>query len=235
MDGLESGIFELSEQSKVLAGFVYLLIVIVEVVVAPIPGAILYAPGGAIFGTFWGGSLALAGNVLGAGIACAITRAISKRATKNTESREEDHTETSRINTKSEDKPPCISSHETSRTKTKSEDKTGWFRSLLNSQAFGKLKNSIDKHGGWLIFFVRLNPLTSSDIISYAAGFCTIPIWRVMLATFFGMLPLCFVQAWASKSLLEAFPNLLIPLIVACGLYLLIAIYLIRRANNSSS
>ena len=222
MDGLESGIFELSEQSKVLAGFVYLLIVIVEVVVAPIPGAILYAPGGAIFGTFWGGSIALAGNVLGAGIACAITRAISKRATKNTESTAEEHV-------------PCSSSDEKSGIEPKSENKTGWFQSLLNSEAFGKLKNSVDKYGGWLIFFVRLNPLTSSDIISYAAGFCTIPIWRVMLATFFGMMPLCFVQAWASKSLLEAFPNLLIPLVVVCVLYLILAIYLIRRAKKSSA
>ena len=38
-----------------LAPIVYVLVVIVEVVVAPIPGALLYAPGGAIFGGFLGG------------------------------------------------------------------------------------------------------------------------------------------------------------------------------------
>jgi uncharacterized membrane protein YdjX (TVP38/TMEM64 family) len=200
MSGLESDIFQLSEQSRLLAGFVYLLLVIVEVVVAPIPGAILYAPGGAIFGTFWGGSLALAGNVLGAGIACSITRAISRRVPTKTES-------------------------------VDGPERQGWFHAVLNSAAFAKLQLAISKHGGWLIFFVRLNPLTSSDVISYAAGFASIPIWRVMLATLFGMAPLCFAQAWASKSLLEAFPNLLWPLVVAGALYIVVVVWLIRKTG----
>ncbi|MDA0810188.1 MAG: hypothetical protein O3B68_19510, partial [Planctomycetota bacterium] len=59
-----------------LAPVVYVAFVTVEVVVAPIPGLMLYAPGGVIFGGFTGGLLALVGNVLGAGIACGITRTI---------------------------------------------------------------------------------------------------------------------------------------------------------------
>ena len=53
---------------------VYVLLVIVEVLVAPIPGTLLYAPGGAIFGGLLGGSLSLAGNVIGAGLAAGIAR-----------------------------------------------------------------------------------------------------------------------------------------------------------------
>ena len=55
----------------------------VEVVVAPIPGTMLYAPGGVIFGGFLGGLLSLAGNVIGAGIACRLMRAfLGDRAEK---------------------------------------------------------------------------------------------------------------------------------------------------------
>ena len=36
---------------------VYVLFVIVEVVIAPIPGLMLYAPGGIVFGPLYGGSL----------------------------------------------------------------------------------------------------------------------------------------------------------------------------------
>ena len=50
----------------VAAPVAYLGFVTLEVVVAPIPGTMLYAPGGVIFGGFWGGLLALSGNVLGA-------------------------------------------------------------------------------------------------------------------------------------------------------------------------
>src|SRR3954470_969905 len=48
----------------VAAPLAYLGFVVLEVVVAPIPGTMLYAPGGVIFGGFWGGTLSLLGNVI---------------------------------------------------------------------------------------------------------------------------------------------------------------------------
>ena len=49
----------------------YIGFVVAEVVIAPIPGLMLYAPGGLIFGPWYGGLLALVGNVIGSGLACA--------------------------------------------------------------------------------------------------------------------------------------------------------------------
>jgi hypothetical protein len=45
----------------IIAPLVYVGIVTIEVVVAPIPGLMLYAPGGVIFGGFLGGLLSLLG------------------------------------------------------------------------------------------------------------------------------------------------------------------------------
>ena len=56
------------------APLLYLLLVIIEVVVAPIPGTLLYLPGGMLFGGFWGGTLSLLGNTIGAGVACQLIR-----------------------------------------------------------------------------------------------------------------------------------------------------------------
>src|SRR5215216_4641867 len=56
------------------APLAYLLFVTIEVIVAPIPGTMLYAPGGIIFGGFQGGILSLAGNVIGAAVACQLVR-----------------------------------------------------------------------------------------------------------------------------------------------------------------
>ncbi|MDA1231179.1 MAG: hypothetical protein O2856_10430, partial [Planctomycetota bacterium] len=61
-------------QAGVWAPLVYILFVTIEVIVAPIPGLLLYAPGGLIFGPWLGGLLALTGNVLGSGISCGLTR-----------------------------------------------------------------------------------------------------------------------------------------------------------------
>jgi len=62
-----------------LAPAAYVAAVIVEVLVAPIPGTLLYAPAGAIFGGGWGGTLSLVGNVAGATMAGAIGRYFGAR------------------------------------------------------------------------------------------------------------------------------------------------------------
>lgn len=166
-----------------VAPFVYFAMVTIEVVIAPIPGLMLYAPGGAIFGPFIGGILSLAGNVVGAGIACLLARSLRPR----------------------------------------------WMDDLLSSEKAMDLQSRLEQHGGWYIFFLRLNPLTSSDLVSYAAGFTRIPLTKVMLATFAGMAPLCFAQAYLAVSLLDAFPQLIYFLTAALALYLVIAILVIRR------
>ncbi len=62
-----------------LAPVAYTFVVVVEVVVAPIPGPLLYAPAGALFGGLLGGTLSLVGNVIGATIACALGGIIGER------------------------------------------------------------------------------------------------------------------------------------------------------------
>ena len=88
---------------------------------------------------------------------------------------------------------------------------------------------------GWIIFLLRLNPLTSSDIVSYAAGFTRISIVRLMVATGVGMAPLCFLQAWLAEDLLTTFPWLLYPLILTCVAYFLLVIVVIRRMTSGHS
>ena len=161
------------ERFGVLAPLVYFVFVTVEVVVAPLPGLMLYAPGGILFGGFLGGLIALLGNVAGAGIACAVTRSFGD----------------------------------------------SWLARLLPAESLERAQKTLERRGSWLIFLLRLNPLTSSDLVSYAAGFTRIPIWKVMVATLAGMAPLCFAQAVLAESVLTAIPQLLYPLLAACAFY----------------
>ena len=138
----------------------YLLVVIVEVIVAPIPGALLYLPGGLIFGWLIGGTMSLAGNVLGAGIACQITRTIGRQRIER----------------------------------------------YLERPTLQKYLAVIEARGLWVVLLLRINPFTSSDLVSYAAGLTRIPVWKVMMGTLVGMTPLCFVQAYLSQEIFTAFP-----------------------------
>jgi uncharacterized membrane protein YdjX (TVP38/TMEM64 family) len=163
----------------VAAPLAYVGFVILEVVIAPIPGTMLYAPGGVIFGGFWGGFLSLAGNVIGAGIACQLMRVfIGKRAEE-----------------------------------------------YLERSSLARYEERITKRGAWVIFLLRVNPLTSSDLVSYAAGLTHLSVWKLMLGTLAGMAPLCFAQSYLADGLLTAFPLLIYPLVAACVVYGLIVIW----------
>lgn len=170
------------------APFIYVAFVTMEVVVAPLPGLFLYAPGGVLFGGFAGGGLALAGNTLGAGLACLLMRRFG-------------YDRLQRLLTE-------------------------------NGQA---LQQRLARHGFWVVLLLRLNPLTSSDMVSYAAGLTAMPVWQVMLATCLGMAPLCFAQSILAAELFTAFPALLLPMVAACVVYLVVVAIVFTRLSTSPS
>jgi uncharacterized membrane protein YdjX (TVP38/TMEM64 family) len=169
-----------------LAPGVYVACVMIEVLVAPIPGLMLYAPGGIIFGGFKGGLLSLVGNTLGAGISCAAVRGIGD----------------------------------------------AWMRRFFSAEKIEATQDLIERRGAWLILLLRANPLTSSDLVSYAAGLTHIPIWKVMTATAFGMAPLCFAQAYLADNLMRRYPWLFYPLLAFCGIYLIVILLVIYRIRT---
>lgn len=171
-----------------LAPLAYVLVVTVEVVVAPIPGIMLYAPGGLIFGGFWGGLLSLIGNVLGAGLAAGFMKTF------------------------------------------RGPGMARWVEGKHLEPIVERLRAS----GIWVILALRINPLTTSDLVSYAAGLAGIPIWKVMLGTLLGMAPLCWAQAYLAVELFEAAPWLIYPLIILSLVYVIVAVFVIRKALTNS-
>jgi uncharacterized membrane protein YdjX (TVP38/TMEM64 family) len=142
------------------APIVYVLVVVIEVVVAPIPGALLYAPGGAIFGGFVGGTLSLLGNVLGAALACLLGN--------------------------------LLGDHILAKQRTTPE--------------FHQYSERLRDRGVWVVLLLRANPLTSSDLVSYAAGIAGVPAWKVAIGTL-GMAPLCYMQAYFAEQIFTLIPG----------------------------
>ena len=166
----------------------YVLLTTVEVVIAPLPGILLYAPGGVIFGGFWGGLLSLTGNIVGAAIACHLSRSLRRSLALR----------------------------------------------LSHKQNLKRLQERLAHHGWWVVFLLRVNPLTSSDPVSYAAGLTPMPIWKVCLSTGLGLAPLCWLQAYAAEGLMQAYPQLLYPLLVLCGIYTAVAAGILWRTFRAA-
>lgn len=168
---------------SVLGPIAYIGLVTAEVIVAPVPGIMLYAPGGLMFGPWLGGLLAIVGNMLGSGISCLLARTVGQR----------------------------------------------WLRTMAVSETVETLQGTLEERGFWLILLMRLNPLTSTDLLSYAAGLTRIPVTHVMLATGLGMTPLCLAQSWLSDSIFHRWPSLLWPLLVAGVCYVIVVAWILVR------
>ena len=67
------------------------------------------------------------------------------------------------------------------------------------------------------------NPLTSSDLVSYAAGLVGIAPWKVFVGTLAGMAPLCYAQAYLADRLLRLLPGSAI-LVVGLGVAYSVAV-----------
>jgi uncharacterized membrane protein YdjX (TVP38/TMEM64 family) len=166
------------------APVVYVAAVTVEVLVAPIPGTLLYAPAGAIFGGFMGGTLSLIGNVSGAAIACWLAGTFGSRFGQE------------------------------------------WVKRHNESGQLTRLHARLQSRGVWIVIaLLRLNPLTSSDLVSYAAGLAGIRVRHVAAGTFLGMLPQCYLQAYLAQTLFEALPSG--PWVIVGGVLLGVAIAVI--------
>lgn len=175
------------QEAGFFAPAAYVIFVIAEVIVAPIPGLMLYAPGGLIFGPWLGGFLAIVGNTIGAGISCALVRSAG----------------------------------------------SDWLEKISANTSMENLQGQLSRRGFWMILLLRLNPLTSTDLLSYAAGLTRIPTWHVMLATGLGMAPLCFAQSWLSDGIFNRWPGLIWPLMITGLLYLAAVAAILSRMLKS--
>ena len=59
-----------------------------------------------------------------------------------------------------------------------------------------------------VVLLLRANPLTSSDLVSYAAGVAGVPPWKVAAGTLIGLAPLCYLQAVLRRAGLHVHPRL---------------------------
>jgi uncharacterized membrane protein YdjX (TVP38/TMEM64 family) len=171
----------------VFAPVVYVAAVVIEVMVAPIPGLLLYLPGGALFGGFWGGTLALAGNVIGASLATWLARAAGERVARRID--------------------------------------------MSRMRAHGE---RIRARGVLVVALLRVNPLTSSDIVSYAAGLAGVAVWRVALGTTLGMAPLCYAQSYAAEWIFQWLPGSGVVVLLLGVAYLAVVIGVVMRAAAAS-
>ncbi|MEH6836073.1 MULTISPECIES: TVP38/TMEM64 family protein [Falsihalocynthiibacter] len=88
------------------------------------------------------------------------------------------------------------------------------------------------------VFFSRLLPFVSFDVMSYAAGLSRLHLWRFLLATFAGILPASFALVFLGAEAMEGNSKWIMGVILGLGLLtsvpLLLAFFRRRTALEDS-
>ena len=77
------------------------------------------------------------------------------------------------------------------------------WRERHDHSLLARLQERLASRGAWVVFLLRVNPFTSSDLVSYAAGLAGVKPHQVALGTLAGMAPLCYAQAYLAQSIFE--------------------------------
>lgn len=100
-----------------------------------------------------------------------------------------------------------------------------WAREKIPESVMEKVEKYIKKYGSVSIFLLRVNPLTSTDLISYAAGLTKMKFGKFLFWTTIALMPSIFVQAYLGQEITQN-PLFLKLAIIAAILYVLAFIIL---------
>ena len=104
-------------------------------------------------------------------------------------------------------------------------------RGFISNSKNKKLLTKLEDGGTWSLFFLRLNPLTSFDSLSYFAGALGMKFGRFTLATLAGITPLVILGTIAGDEFLLKFKFGLELLVVFTVGYIFFSIIKYRRSK----
>ena len=177
------------ESFGIFSQIVFVTIVILEVVFAPLPPLILYIAAGILFGGFYGGILVLIGNLIGSYIDFILVRNFLGK------------------------------------------------KMYIEKNFRKKFEKYFEKYGGLSIFILRINPFTTSDLVSYLAGLTPISKTKFLIATALGLIPLIFVQTYLGSSIIKENTFLMgltifFSLVYVVIFFYILSISLIKKHSN---
>lgn len=153
----QEGLVEFILSFKQISFLIYILLIVIGIIFAPIHPFIFYVVGAIVFGPFLSWALIMIGVSIGSSIAFKLSKKYGRS---------------------------FIEKH-------------------VKEEYLSKFDKLSEKYGSISIFILRVNPLTSSDIWSYAAGMTKIKFSKFLIWTLLGLAPAIFVQTYFGKEIGE--------------------------------
>ncbi len=105
-----------------------------------------------------------------------------------------------------------------------------FFEKRVNKKTVKLFDKFSKKYGGYSIFLLRLNPFTSSDLFSYIAGLSKMKTSHFLFGTFFGLIPMVFLQTYFGELFIKKNSFLSFIIILLSIIYLVVFAYFIIKS-----
>jgi uncharacterized membrane protein YdjX (TVP38/TMEM64 family) len=169
------------------APIVFLLLQVLQVIFAPVPGQASGFAGGYVFGWQWGVTYTMIGLTLGSLIVFILSRKFGRRFVEKLNG------------------PEALKDFE--ELFLPSESKTG--------RLYEKSKQGVGSHGLLTYFMIMLLPALPDDLVCFIVGLTAIPIWQLTIATIVGRFPGMLVLSLVGDGFSKAESNAVLLVFIA--------------------
>jgi uncharacterized membrane protein YdjX (TVP38/TMEM64 family) len=106
-----------------------------------------------------------------------------------------------------------------------------YFETRINKKTLKTFNKYAHKYGAYVIFFLRLNPFTSSDVFNYVAGLTKMKFSSFIIGTTLGLIPLIILTVTIGSNVIAGNPFLTFLFAIFGFLYIATLIYFLMRKN----
>ena len=100
-----------------------------------------------------------------------------------------------------------------------------YFEKLIGEKKLASFSRYNSKYGPLVLFVLRLNPVTSSDIFNYLAGIIEMPYRKFLISTALGLIPNIFIISYFGEIFIKESPFLKLFFLIITLIYILILLY----------
>jgi uncharacterized membrane protein YdjX (TVP38/TMEM64 family) len=100
-----------------------------------------------------------------------------------------------------------------------------YFERLIGEKRLNSFNKYSEKYGAFVLFILRLNPLTSTDIFSYLAGILKMQYKRFIISTILGITPTIIIISYLGNIFIKENPFIKLFFLIITLVYILFFFY----------
>ena len=100
-----------------------------------------------------------------------------------------------------------------------------YIEKLISKEKHETFHRYSEKYGPFVLFILRINPVTSNDLFSYLAGLIGMSFWKFFISTMLGLIPMIFIISYFGEAFVNNAPVFRVLFIIITIAYIGMFVY----------